>query len=326
MNKIYNKLFIIIIFIVCSFISLPKNYIINDLESYIKEQRDFCQNDYKYFNKKIEEEIMLCDVKINGLSYQIYAPKIKVGITLKLMEEKAFEKNESLNILNALDYYKHKKNIINEKDIFMLDIGGNLGWYPSFLGRYGYSILTFEPFPDNYYISRKNYCHLNKNSNIIIINKGLNIKEKTCKYYKDNQSVLNGMTLCAKFKDHILTSRFIYSGRVSLTKLSNFIPYLSNKNLALIKIDAEGAEGNIINSGIELITKYHIPFIFVEITPTFLKEHDTDPMEFIELFINNNYKISINGFLSKDFISANELLNIIEFQINCYFIYKDFIS
>ena len=60
-------------------------------------------NKEKYLEmRKIEEEIMLCNVKINGLSYQIYVPKIKVGITLKLMKEKAFEKNESINTINHI--------------------------------------------------------------------------------------------------------------------------------------------------------------------------------------------------------------------------------
>ena len=63
----------------------------------------------------------------------------------------AFEKEPSINIFNALKYYKTKNHIINNKDIYMLDIGGNIGWYPSFLGRYGYTILSFEPFEINNY-------------------------------------------------------------------------------------------------------------------------------------------------------------------------------
>ena len=54
----------------------------------------------------------------------------------------------------------------------MLDIGGNIGWYPSFLGRFGYSILSFEPLETNYYVLNKNYCLMN-NSNVIIITKGI---------------------------------------------------------------------------------------------------------------------------------------------------------
>ncbi len=209
----------------------------------------------------------------------------------------------------------------------MLDIGGNLGWYPSFLGRYGYTILTFEPFPFNYYFSKKNYCLLNQNSNVVIITKGLNNEEKICDYYKDKMSVLNGMTLCNnRIKDIKITKRFIKTAKIVLTKLNNFIPYLRDKNIALMKIDVEGAEGKVIEGGLELITKYHVPFIFIEFTPILLKEHNTDPKQFIQLFVDNGYKISLKGFLSNDFLSTDELLEKTGFQVNCYFIYKDFIQ
>ena len=80
-----------------------------------------------------------------------------------------YEPTPMSNFLDALHYYGIKNNIVNNKDIFMLDIGGNLGAYPSFLGKFGYSVLTFEASPRNSYIIYKNYCHINKNSNIIII-------------------------------------------------------------------------------------------------------------------------------------------------------------
>jgi hypothetical protein len=40
-----------------------------------------------------------------------------------------------------------KITFVKNEDIFMLDIGGNLGAYPSFFGKFGYSILTFEASP-----------------------------------------------------------------------------------------------------------------------------------------------------------------------------------
>ena len=90
---------------------------------------------------------MLTLFDINGISYQIYSTKKIIGLSYQLIKSKVFEKYESLNILNALKFYGKKMKIFNNKDIFILDIGGNIGWYPSFLGRYGYTILTFEPFP-----------------------------------------------------------------------------------------------------------------------------------------------------------------------------------
>ena len=44
-------------------------------------------------------------------------------------KEHCFEKQESLKITEALRYYSQKNQTIDNKNIFMLDIGGNIGWY-----------------------------------------------------------------------------------------------------------------------------------------------------------------------------------------------------
>lgn len=307
-------------FLLFKYSSYNNNIIINS----IFNQKDFCLNIDKYYNKEIENKIILADIKIKNLNYSMYVPKIiNKNQKHRIIKVHSFELLESINILNALKYYKEKKKIINNKNIYMIDIGGNIGWYPSFLGRFGYSILSFEPFEENYYISRKNYCHLNQESNVIIINKGLYYIEKDCNYYKDTSGFTNGMILCNNNHKKIMKNRFIKVGIVSLIKLSSFISFLSHKNIAVIKLDVEGAEGKAIESGIDLITKYHVPFIFVEFSPQFLNKHKTDPKQFIEIFLNNGYKISLNGFLNKDYISYDELMKRLKFQINCYLIYEN---
>ena len=267
--------------------------------------------------------MILVDIKINKLNFTMYVPLEKNTRNHSIIKNHFFELKESLNIINALNYYKKIKNIKINKNIYFLDIGGNIGWYPSLLGRFGYSILSFEPFEKNYYYSRKNYCHLNQESNVIIINQGLYNIKKDCYYYKDNSGIANGMILCDdNNKNKTFRNRFKKAGIVSLTRLSSFIRFLSNKNVALIKMDVEGSEGKVIESGIDLITKFHVPFIFIEFTPKFLLKHKTNPKKFIELFINNGYKISLNGFLNKDYISYDELMKRVNFQINCYLIYE----
>ena len=147
------------------------------------------------------------------------------------------------------------------------------------------------------------------NSNVIIITKGINNEEKACDYYVHVNNTGNGMVICDKKKidNKHLNERFKKLKEVRLTKLSYFIPYLSDKKLALIKIDIEGAEGKAFESGIELITKYHIPFIIIEFSPFYLKEHGTNPYNFIKLFIDNGYYISLKGFLSKNLVSIDKL-------------------
>ena len=227
----------------------------NILLPYIKQQNDFCNNNTQKYNKLIEEQIILQEVNLSGIIYEMYVYRQLNFMTGHFKKYKSYEKVETINILEALQYYGKKKNITNNKNIFMLDIGGNIGWYPSFLGRFGYSILSFEPLETNYYVLNKNYCLMNNNSNVVIITKGIDNEEKTCDYYVHVNNPGNGMVLCDKKKinNNYLNNQFKKLKEVSLTKLSNFIPYLSDKNLALIKVDIEGAEGKAFESGIELL-------------------------------------------------------------------------
>ena len=123
-------------------------------------------------------------------------------------------------------------------------------------------------------------------------------------------------------KSKSLSRLFIEDSEVELTTLNTFMPYLSDKNIALMKIDIEGYEYKALIGGKELITKYHVPFIVLEFSPSFLKEVGSDPREFAQFFVNNGYKISLNGFLSKDFITVDKLLKKTGFQINTYFIHE----
>ena len=99
-----------------------------------------------------------------------------------------------------------------------------------------------------------------------------------------------------------------------------------SKNNPNYPIEYANMVSKAIESGIELITKYHIPFILIEFTPNLLKEHGTNPKEFIQLFVNNGYKISIEGFLNNKYISVDELMNEVKNQINCFLINKDIIE
>ena len=156
---------------------------------------------------------------------------------------------------------------------------------------------------------------------IIIINKGISNEDKNCNYYSQNEAIGNGILLCDENKNEVEVGGYIFnkSFSINLMRLSTIIPYFSNKNLALIKMDIEGGEGKAIEDAIVLINKMHVPYIFSEYNPYFLKRHGTDPKKFLQLFIDNGYKISVKGFLSKSFISINDIKTV----NNLYFIYSE---
>ena len=207
--------------------------------------------------------------------------------------------------MKALTYYSNKLCIGNE-DIYILDIGANIGWYTFLFGKYGYKIISFEPSKLNNYILKKSYC-INKEVNVTLINKGLYNEEKICDIFNGINNEGNGIVIC---KNNETIPKLFFknkTGEISLTKLNNYMPFLLTKKIALIKIDAEGSEGKAFEGGIELITKYHVPFIYLEFTPYYLKLHGTDPNEFIKLFDDNGYKFSTLNFFS-NFISVDDIM------------------
>ena len=331
-NYLYAFLFlsIIIIFAICFFIFIfeclglvkkyksKKNSILNFSlkydefnetinKQYIQLQNLFCQKIKENLIQEFEHKIKISNVKFNGKTFDMFVYKGEDIVSNSIKNSNKYEGNYTLNILNALEYYRNKNNLENE-DIYVLDIGSNVGWYTYFLGKYGFKILSFEANKINTYILYKNYC-LNKNVKATIINKGLDLEEKSCylKIVEKNQG--DGITYC----ENLGKLNNIFDGEIfndiELTKLDKYIKFLVNNNLALIKIDVEGAEGNVIMGGKNLINKYHIPFIFMEYTKKYLEAHGTNVLEFLEFFEKNGYKITMENFLSKKYISSLELIN-----------------
>lgn len=290
-----------------------------DRKKLIKQQNLFCQNLINNNNTKIEDKIKMVNIKFSNSNFDMFIYKSNDFLSNAISGSGSWETKETNNLLSLLDYYSRKKNI-ERNDIYVLDIGANIGWYTFILGNKGYNIISFEPSTTNYYILNKNYC-LNNNTNIILINKGLDIEETNISIYHPLINVGNAISSNDAYNSNI---KNYIKEEIILTKLEKYIPYLVNKNLALMKLDIEGSEGKAIESGKELITKYHIPFIFMEWTPKALKLKGTDPELFLKLFINNGYKISKKDFLSGEYCSFDEIINVE--VINLYIIYTNFLE
>lgn len=291
------------------------NEIIN--EEYKKKQINFCNNINENLNHKFDKKIKLSKVVFNHLTYNMFVYKKQDIVSYFISKQNIWEKVETNNIINGLNYYAKKKNLIY-KDIYIIDVGGNIGWYTFLLGKYGYNLITFEPSKLNYYILNKNYC-LNKDVNITIINKGLFPEEKICHLYSEKNNIGNGMINC----NEKIVNNTINNGEIILTKFKNYISFFENKNLAMIKMDIEGLEGKAIESGIEFITKDHVPFIFIEFTPNLLKENGTNPKKFLEMFIKNGYKINLHNFFEQKVYHIGYLSKKTR---NLYIVYTSFLQ
>ncbi len=237
----------------------------------------------------------------------------------------SWEKKESTNIINALNYYSKKLNL-SYNDIYAIDIGANIGWYTFLLNIFGFNIISFEPSELNFYILKKNYClnEMTSRKKTILINKGAYDKDIKCILYHHIQNDGNGLIKCEENTD--VPIYFVKTGEIELTILSHYIKYLEKQNVAFIKIDVEGSEGKALEGGIELLTRLHVPFIFIEFTPSFLKMHNTDPKILLQKFLDYGYKINVHNFFDRNYKTPDEIIKLCKSQMNLYIVYERFLE
>ena len=273
---------------------------------YFQLQYIFCKDSESNLNKEFESKIKVANAIFENKNFSLFVYNKLDTVSRYILFKHSWETNNTLKVLKALKYYSKKKNIEN-KDIYLIDIGANVGWYTFILGKYGYKIITFEASKINNYILYKNYC-LNKDVNVTIINKGLDVEDKICKLKIVNYNIGDGTIVCENRDKPIHDFNGKIFDNIELTKLSRYTKFLSQKNLAFIKLDVEGAEGTVFEGGKEIISEYHVPFIMMEFEVRLLESHGTKVLEFLHFFENNGYKFSLIDFFSKEYISSSELI------------------
>lgn len=291
----------------------------NEKKYYENLQKNFCLNLSSFKIQEIESMIKEVEINYNNLAFNIFLYKENDLISTTIQNNGVFNANVTNNFISSLKYFS-KKNNLSKEDVYFIDIGANIGWYSYYLGNLGYQILSFEPSKYNNYILKKNYC-LNKDASITIINKSINIQKKKCFLGHNISNIGDSILICNKNTSIYNKNYFIEE--INLTKLSNYISFLSNKNVALISLNLDGSEEKAIISGQALVIKYHVPFIYMRFIPKLLELHSTNIKLFLEFFEINGYKFSLVDFISKIYISIDELIKINE--TNLYIIYSNFL-
>ena len=331
-----NVLIIFILFITFLFNGIKK--VVNPLELkfingtskdllnyYQNKQYKFCDNIRNLYNKKFESAIILYNVSLKEINFDIFIWINFDYISRKILINHSYEKVATLHMLNALKYYTVKYNYKND-DTMIIDSGANIGWYSTVFTKFKYSLLSFVPLYENYYILKKNFCRNSRDffgntSTIIIINEALYSIESSCSYYKDFRALRKDIILCDKNKEKNLDSEYFKINTIRTNILNNFNPLINNKKLTLLILDLEYEGEKFFESENDLVTKYHVPFIFIEFNMKMFIIHETRPQDFLKIFTHNGYKISLNGFLSRKFISLEDIMKASFSKINLYMIY-----
>jgi len=188
----------------------------------------------------------------------------------------------------------------------VLDIGANLGAYSIPLAKglrdVGGSVMAFEPQRIVYYQLCGNVV-LNRLDNFIAINKAVgdydgDIEMPEINY--EHNSNIGAFSLDKTFRENLNIERFMGNDKtlVPIIKL-NSLKLLNSP--ALIKIDVEGFELNVLQGGESFLENHNYPPILFEAWD--LEWFKNDKEKLLKFFEYLGYKISLN--IKSEFVAQH---------------------
>jgi FkbM family methyltransferase len=190
--------------------------------------------------------------------------------------------------------YEEEKTVFIKKHCgpgnIAIDIGAHIGVFSFFLarqvGKEG-KVYSFEPAPFTFKILQKT-IKFNGLENIVDARQQVvsNTHSDVTFYIYKSSSISNANSISVQNNPGIHVKPI----RVAAVVLDDFMSDVNFKNLSFIKIDAEGAELEILKGGARLIAKYR-PFMTLEVHPKNFEDPVKTQTEIFDLLKNFGYGI-----------------------------------
>lgn len=212
-----------------------------------------------YYIAKVNGSLMYIDFNDEGISRQLCIHKKRERFSTDYMKE-----------------------IVREQDT-IIDIGANSGYYALLESRLAHkgTVYAIEPVPKNVWLLNQN-IELNNYRNISVHRFAIgdrNGRGEMYLYEKGN--------LCSFTKN--IQNKFTGKMSVPIMTLDSFIEKYVSGDPALIRMDVEGYEYEIIK-GMTNILKSNKPMIlFIELHPFMMSKEDMNNL--IETLKKNNFKV-----------------------------------
>ena len=110
---------------------------------YIENQLHFCKSYDLFLDLRVEKRIQKVNARLKNISFDMYVYKENDFVSGSIRSVGSWEASSTNNIMKCLEYYSNKKQL-SKKDITILDIGANIGWYSFYFAKDGYELISFE--------------------------------------------------------------------------------------------------------------------------------------------------------------------------------------
>tara|TARA_Y100000996_G_scaffold256676_1_gene202015 strand:+ start:114 stop:1094 length:981 start_codon:yes stop_codon:yes gene_type:complete len=243
------------------------------------------------------------------------------------LTKKGFEEYSTQGVYGKLDTQTVEK-LIKPND-YVIDVGAAIGYFTLIFARsvgQNGRVFSFEPKKDRFEILSKN-VQVNNYSNVILENKAIMENKKKMNFYErdDGFSGLRFITNPEKPIKYLNTDKHKVPVEITTIDLDE---YLENNGLlekiSFMKIDVDGPELLVLQGSKSLLKNENLK-IFMEWDKASAKWSGCEPVEIIDLLLENNFKMFYPDYKKHKFfeISKKELLEkpeILDETINMIFV------
>jgi FkbM family methyltransferase len=192
----------------------------------------------------------------------------------------------------------------------IIDIGGHIGLFStccSQLNKSNGRIISFEPTPGTFALLKET-LRLNKCSNVTPVQAAVSAAEGQATFYVSHTAGCNSNSLVKNREEKDLSAYDV--------KLVTIDSIVATHNLrpSLIKIDAEGAELDVLKGGVKTFKELK-PVLILGLHPAFIKQKGDSLQEIWDLLAAVPYKVEMdNKEMTKEDFCSRELL----FDVHCF--------
>jgi len=180
-------------------------------------------------------------------------------------------KTHVLEPLLTQAWYEETVECCRKKDALIVDVGGNFGWYTLYSLALGCSVAVFEPIPEFYTVMRLG-IGLNPGfakrttlyANVVYDTPG-NYTLRVPKTVAGRSRTLGmtGMSGAAGILKADWTAK-AYTHQASSVRIDDLV----QRDVCLLKADVEGYEPQVLQTAQQLLTRFKVPSLQLEMTKT----------------------------------------------------------
>ena len=190
----------------------------------------------------------------------LYLYNYKKGTISPLLYFSRYLNFENSNSPSSTNEWGQFEEMLNYENQIVIDVGAAIGATVRLFSKKAKRVYAFEPQSTNFK-HLETVIKLEKLDNAILINSAVSDKVGTATFYNRESHGIHSLGMHNKGSIGVRTE-------VEVTTLDNFCQKnLSSQEIALLKIDVEGFESDVLKGAIALLTDKKIKAVIFEYSP-----------------------------------------------------------